>query len=108
MKNKVIKEIENLRFHVNTLLIMLDETTDSTLKMELDSEIKASNKRIRFLKDILLDLYVIEIKIAYPQVDVLREDEITRIVSEKILCSLKCKNKIKLCACVNGNRLYTI
>ena len=107
-KAELRMEIENLRFHLDTLCIIEDATIDPLLRMEIKTEIRMCLKRIRILKDALLDIYLMEIKNTYPQADAVYEDKIIKIVGEGTLCNLVSKRKIQLCGCINGRRLYAL
>lgn len=107
-KAELTREIKNLRFHINSLTIMERSITDPLSRMEINTEIRACLHQIRFIKDVLLDIYVTEIKNAYPKADAIYEDKIIEVVGEETFIHLHSKGKIQLCGCINGRRLYVL
>lgn len=107
-KAELTREIENLRFHRDALTIICDTVVDPLLRMEIKTEIRNTIKAMKLLNNLLLDIYVTEIKNAYPKADAVYEDKIIEVVGEETFIHLHSKGKIQLCGCINGRRLYAI
>lgn len=108
-KENIKNRIEDLRFHRDTCHTILKHDTNSeTQEKMLKREIFATNKVIKELNSLLLDLYLEDIKAAYPKADAIYEDAIILCIGEEYFTHLHSKGKIQLCAYINGRRLYAL
>ena len=101
--------IADLRFHRDVChnILKFDQHSETQEKM-LKREIFTTNRVIRELDSLLLDLYLLELRTAFPKAEALYEDTIIEVIGEENFIHLQSKGKIQLCACINGRRLYAL
>lgn len=103
-KSEIMAKIEDLSLHRDIMALVMETFPDREIK----EEIAATNKAIRELKSLLLDMYLAEIKEIYPGADALYGEKISWLVGRKVFDQLWCKGKITLVSCINGHELYLI
>lgn len=105
---EIKREIEDIRFHMETLRATCMSIKDPFVQIMYRTEIRACLANLKMLKEALCDSLLMELKNMYPKADAIYEDKIVSLIGEDGLHYLIGKQKIQLCGCINGRFLYAL